>query len=174
MPGQVQIVFNALINNDPRPFFMHQSNLTGDRLGYPVMDGVLSAYRAVYGPSAPIENLPTDQDGAVLRNQQLWAQARAGGHGQRLGAGQHDHDLRPARHASTRNGPGGDQGGIGGRGRLRLLVRGRAVGVHHARLAAAQARSRLGSVHPVNSFHPSTAGPEHVDSHEEDEKGSVS
>jgi hypothetical protein len=79
VPGQVQIVFNALINNDPRPFFMHQSNLTGDRLGYPVMDGVLSAYRAVYGPSAPIENLPTDQDGAVLRNQQLWAQARQAG-----------------------------------------------------------------------------------------------
>jgi hypothetical protein len=79
VPAQVEIVFNALINNDPRPFFMHQSNLTGDRLGYPVMDGVLSAYRAVYGPSAPIENLPTDQDGAVLRDQQLWAQARQAG-----------------------------------------------------------------------------------------------
>jgi len=79
VPGQVQIVFNALINNDPRPFFMHQSNLTGDRLAYPVMDGVLSAYRAVYGPSAPIENLPAIGDGAVLRNQQLWAQARQAG-----------------------------------------------------------------------------------------------
>ncbi len=79
VPGQVQIVFNAVINNDPRPFFMHQSNLTGDRLGYPVMDGVLSAYRAVYGPSAPIDNLPTIEDGAVLRNQQLWDQARQAG-----------------------------------------------------------------------------------------------
>jgi hypothetical protein len=79
VPAQVEIVFNALINNDPRPFFMHQSNLTGDRLGYPVMDGVLSAYRAVYGPSAPIDNLPTDRDGAVLRDQQLWAQARQAG-----------------------------------------------------------------------------------------------
>jgi hypothetical protein len=79
VPGQVQIVFNALINNDPRPFFMHQSNLTGDRIAYPIMDGVLSAYRAVYGPSAPIDNLPTDEDGVVLRDQQLWAQAvRAG------------------------------------------------------------------------------------------------
>jgi hypothetical protein len=79
VPQQVQIVFDALINNDPRPFFMHQSNLTGDRLGYPVMDGVLSAYRAVYGPSAPIENLPTDKDGAVMRNQQLWAAALKAG-----------------------------------------------------------------------------------------------
>lgn len=75
LPGQVQIVFQSLLSNDPRPFFMHQSNLTGDRLGYPVMDGVLSAYRAVYGPSAPIMNLPMDKDGVVLRNQQLWAQA---------------------------------------------------------------------------------------------------
>ena len=79
VPGQVQIVFSALINNDPRPFFMHQSNLTGDRLGYPVMDGVLSAYRAVYGPSAPVDNLPTIEDGAIMRNQQLWTQARQAG-----------------------------------------------------------------------------------------------
>jgi hypothetical protein len=79
VPGQVRIVFNALINNDPRPFFMHQSNLTGDRLAYPVMDGVLSAYRAVYGPTAPIDNLPAIGDGAVLRDQQLWAQAQRAG-----------------------------------------------------------------------------------------------
>ena len=79
VPGQVQIVFNALINNDARPFFMHQSNLTGDRIAYPIMDDILSAYRAVYGPSAPIDNLPTDEDGVVLRNQQLWAQALQAG-----------------------------------------------------------------------------------------------
>jgi hypothetical protein len=79
VPEQVKIVFNAMLDNDPRPFFMHQSNLTADRLGYPVMDGVLSAYRAVYGPSAPVTNLPTSGDGVVLRDQQLWAQAlRAG------------------------------------------------------------------------------------------------
>jgi hypothetical protein len=79
VPGQVQIVYNALINNDARPFFMHQSNLAGDRIAYPVMDDVLSAYRAVYGPSAPIDNLPTDRDGVVLREQQLWAQAVTAG-----------------------------------------------------------------------------------------------
>jgi hypothetical protein len=75
VPSQVQIVFNALLNNDPRPFFMHQSNLTGDRLGYTVMDSILSAYRAVYSPDAPIENLPMSGDGVVLHNQQLWATA---------------------------------------------------------------------------------------------------
>jgi len=75
VPGQAQIVLNAVLNNDPRPFFMHQSNLTGDRLGYPVMDAVLSAYRAVYAPSAPLVNLPMSGDGVALRNQQLWTQA---------------------------------------------------------------------------------------------------
>jgi hypothetical protein len=79
VPGQVQIVYNAVLNNDPRPFFMHQSNLSGDRLAYPVMDGVLSAYRAVYGASAPIVNLPMSGDGAVLHNQALWAQAQRAG-----------------------------------------------------------------------------------------------
>jgi hypothetical protein len=79
LPGQVQIVFLAALDNDPRPFFMHQSNLTGDRLGYDVMDGVLGAYRAVYGPGAPVVNASMAGDGAALRDQQLWAAARRSG-----------------------------------------------------------------------------------------------
>jgi hypothetical protein len=79
VPGQVQIVFNALLNGDPRPFFMHQSNLTGDRIAYPVIDGVLSAYRAVFNASAPITNLPMSGDGTALRDQQLWTQALKAG-----------------------------------------------------------------------------------------------
>jgi hypothetical protein len=79
VPGQVKIILSDVLNNDPRPFFMHQSNLTVDRLGYPVMDGVLSAYRAVYATSAPVANLPMSGDGAALHNQTLWAQTlRAG------------------------------------------------------------------------------------------------
>jgi hypothetical protein len=79
LPGQVQIVFLSTLDNDPRPFFMHQSNLTGDRLGYPVMDGVLAAYRAVYGPGAPLVNASMAGDGTALRAQQLWAAARQAG-----------------------------------------------------------------------------------------------
>jgi hypothetical protein len=75
VPGQAQIVYGDLLAADPRPVFMHQSNLTRDRLGYPVMDSVLSAYRAVFNSSAPIENLPMSGDGAVLRERQLWEQA---------------------------------------------------------------------------------------------------
>jgi hypothetical protein len=79
LPGQVAIVLAAVLGNDPRPFFLHQSNLTGDRLGYPVMDGVLSAYRDVFGPAAPIVNLPLPGDGAALHRQDQWAAAAAAG-----------------------------------------------------------------------------------------------
>jgi hypothetical protein len=79
VPGQVKIILAAVLNNDPRPFFLHQSNLTGDRLGYPVMDKVLAAYRAVYGASAPVVNLPMSGDGAALHQQALWTQTRRAG-----------------------------------------------------------------------------------------------
>lgn len=79
VPGQAQIVYGALLDGDARPFFMHQSNLTGDRIAYPVMDDVLSDYRAVFNSSTPIENLPMSGDGTVLRNSQLWEQALKAG-----------------------------------------------------------------------------------------------
>lgn len=75
VPGQAQIVYDAVLAGDPRPFYMHQSNLTGDRIAYPVMEAVLSAYRGVFNSSAPIENLPMSGDGVVLRNSQLWEDA---------------------------------------------------------------------------------------------------
>jgi hypothetical protein len=75
VPEQTSIVFAAMLANDPRPFYMHQSNLTGDRLGYPIMDRVLAAYRAVYRPTAPVVNLPVSGDGAALQRQQQWARA---------------------------------------------------------------------------------------------------
>lgn len=79
VPTQAQIVFGALLNGDPRPFFMHQSNLAGDRIAYPVMDAVLSAYRAVFNASAPVDNLPMSGDGVALRDSQLWARALSAG-----------------------------------------------------------------------------------------------
>lgn len=79
LPGQTQIVFDAVLAGDARPFYMHQSNLTGERIAYPVMAGALSAYRAVFNDSAPIENLPMSADGAVLRDAQLWEQALKAG-----------------------------------------------------------------------------------------------
>ncbi len=79
LPAAERIVFAEVMNNDPRPFFLHQSNLTGDRLGYPVMDGVLTAYRSVFSPAAPLLNLDMAGDGAALREQQIWSRALRSG-----------------------------------------------------------------------------------------------
>lgn len=80
VPGQVQIVLAAMLGDNPRPVFMHQSNLTGDRIAYPVMNELLSAYRAVFSSSgAPVVNLPMSGCGAVLRDQRQWASASRSG-----------------------------------------------------------------------------------------------
>jgi hypothetical protein len=79
LPLAVQIAFSDVLDSDPRPFFMHQANLTGDRLGYPVMDGILAAYRKVFADSAPFLNVPLPAVGVAMRDQQLWSQARQGG-----------------------------------------------------------------------------------------------
>jgi hypothetical protein len=79
LPTQIENVMAKVLGNDPRPFFMHQTNLTVDRLGYAVMDGVLAAYRGVYAASAPVVNMPMSADGAALYAQTQWAKAlRAG------------------------------------------------------------------------------------------------
>ena len=145
VPGQVRIIVAAMLNNDPRPFFMHQSNLTGDRIGYAVMDGVLSAYRAVYGASAPIVNLPMFGGGAALHDQSLWGQVLHAGRRQRLGAGRHRHHQRAAGHAGARDDAPGDDRPWARCG-LRQPVRRRAIGVPGARLATPPSHPQLGSV----------------------------
>jgi hypothetical protein len=79
VPIQVQNVLNKVLQNDPRPFFMHVSNLTGDRLAYPVMDGVLAAYRGIYAASTPVVNQPFWAAGEALQAQQQWARALSAG-----------------------------------------------------------------------------------------------
>ena len=79
LPVVIRLVFLDTLDNDARPFFMHQSNLTGNRLGYPVMDGVLKAYRAVYNTGAPYLNLSMAGDGEAMRAQQLWTRALQAG-----------------------------------------------------------------------------------------------
>ena len=105
---------HAVLNNDPRPFFMHQSNLTGDRLAYPVMDGVLSAYRAVFGSSAPIVQ-PADVRGRGGPAQPAaLGQRRCGGHwsppGCRATRSRSPGRRAPRCRSRSRPGPGGHGG----------------------------------------------------------------
>jgi hypothetical protein len=86
------IMFRHLMGNDPRPHFMHQSNmadynpalpdtdpLQGGIL-YPVVDGLLSRYdTAIDRAKAPLIQLTSAQIGATLAQQNAWAARLAAG-----------------------------------------------------------------------------------------------
>lgn len=79
LPVQVNTMLGSMVQNDPRPFMFHQSNLTNDRLIYPVLNGALSAYRGVFASNAPIVNQRLSAAGTALNNQDKWAQTLGGG-----------------------------------------------------------------------------------------------
>ena len=54
VPEQVQIMLGYVLTNDPRPFYVHQSNLAEGGLLYPVLTAVLGAYRSKFAGSAPV------------------------------------------------------------------------------------------------------------------------
>ncbi|HEY1643382.1 MAG TPA: hypothetical protein VGG35_22045 [Streptosporangiaceae bacterium] len=79
LPVQINTMLGSMVQNDPRPFMFHQSNLSGERLLYPVVLGALTAYRAVYATSAPVVNQRLSGAGAALNSQGQWAQALGNG-----------------------------------------------------------------------------------------------
>jgi hypothetical protein len=78
LPLQVKISLGYVTANDPRPFYMHQSNLTEDRLALQAVAGVLTAYRAAYANSTPVVSQTQTAAGQVLKKQDTWAQAKSG------------------------------------------------------------------------------------------------
>ncbi len=76
-PTQGQLVFSHAVGNDPRPHFVHQSNLTGERLLYPVLDHFLQRYRATFADDTPLVNPTMTQAGTELVNQRIWTAVNA-------------------------------------------------------------------------------------------------
>lgn len=72
VPKEKQIALGHVLDNDARPHYAHQSNLTGDRILYPVIEGILGSYRSVYADNAPIVNVTTAEAGTQLVRQQTW------------------------------------------------------------------------------------------------------
>ena len=72
VPKEKQIALGHVLDNDARPHYAHQSNLTGDRILYPVVEGILGSYRGVYADNAPIVNVTTAEAGTQLVRQQTW------------------------------------------------------------------------------------------------------
>lgn len=75
VPLETRIALGHVLGNDPRPHFIHQSNLAEERIAYPVLDGVLTQYAALYADDTPVVNLPMRDVGAELERRAAWRAA---------------------------------------------------------------------------------------------------
>ncbi|MEU8080236.1 hypothetical protein AB0B31_32870 [Catellatospora citrea] len=77
VPVETRIAYGHVVTADPRPHYVHQSNLTADRIIYPVLDAVLARYRAAFTTATPIVT-PRMSEVATLQSQQAaWRAAVA-------------------------------------------------------------------------------------------------
>ncbi|MEE1757504.1 hypothetical protein [Streptomyces sp. SP18CS02] len=79
VPLETRVALGHVLSGDPRPHFIHQSNLAEDRIGYPVLDGVLEQYAALHADNTPLVNLPMSEIGAELRDRAAWKAAVSAG-----------------------------------------------------------------------------------------------
>ena len=77
VPTDAAYDMNFILNNDPRPFYAHTSNLTGDRLAYNLLDTILGSYKAAFTPATPLVNMTLTQASTELLRQTQWASTGA-------------------------------------------------------------------------------------------------
>ncbi|MFD7326611.1 hypothetical protein ACFV9D_36960 [Streptomyces sp. NPDC059875] len=78
-PQEARTALSHIVANDPRPHYVHQSNLAEERILYPVLDRVLADYRALFADNTPLVN-PRQRDvGTELNRRAAWDQALAAG-----------------------------------------------------------------------------------------------
>ncbi|MFI8187862.1 hypothetical protein ACIF8T_03495 [Streptomyces sp. NPDC085946] len=79
VPQEARTALGHALANDPRPHYVHQSNLAEDRILYPVLDRVLADYRALFADNTPLENPRHSAVGTELQRRAAWQAALAGG-----------------------------------------------------------------------------------------------
>ncbi|MET8826244.1 hypothetical protein ABZX40_34390 [Streptomyces sp. NPDC004610] len=79
VPLETRTALGHVLANDPKPHFIHQSNLAEDRIAYPVLNGVLDGYDALFAASTPVVNLPMKDLGIEMQRRADWAAALAAG-----------------------------------------------------------------------------------------------
>ncbi|MFF9001281.1 hypothetical protein ACF1GW_34575 [Streptomyces achromogenes] len=75
VPLETRIALGHVLSNDPKPHFIHQSNLAEDRIAYPVLNGVLDGYDALFADNTPVVNLRMKAIGAELQRRAAWKSA---------------------------------------------------------------------------------------------------
>ncbi|MCI3920545.1 fibronectin type III domain-containing protein [Paenibacillus sp. TRM 82003] len=76
-PLEVRNALRYVLADDPRSFYVHQSNLAEDGLVYPVVEGVLEEYRATHTADAPLVTLSLTGQARQLARSSAWREASA-------------------------------------------------------------------------------------------------
>lgn len=74
-PMEVRNSLAHATGNDPRPHYIHQSNLAEERLVYPVMTELLDTYRELYASNTPLLSLPQRQLSEETQRRDAWRTA---------------------------------------------------------------------------------------------------
>ncbi len=72
IPSDARIDMFHILKNDPRPHYVHQSNITEGRILYPLLDKILGDYRATFADNSPLVNQRMRENGAMLKKQASW------------------------------------------------------------------------------------------------------
>ncbi|MET9516654.1 hypothetical protein [Streptomyces sp. NPDC002994] len=78
-PQEARTALGHVIANDPRPHYVHQSNLAEERILYPVLDKVLGDYRSLFADNTPVVNPRHRDTGYELARRAAWDKALADG-----------------------------------------------------------------------------------------------
>ena len=77
VPQEARIALGHVISNDPRPHYVHQSNLAEERILYPVLNRILGDYRGLFADNTPVQNLSQKAIGTELQRREAWRKAVA-------------------------------------------------------------------------------------------------
>jgi hypothetical protein len=77
VPIEARIAYSHVIATDAKPHYVHQSNITQDRIIYPVLDAVLSRYRSTFTAQTPIVNPRMSEVATLHKQQESWRAAVA-------------------------------------------------------------------------------------------------
>ncbi|MEU8437543.1 hypothetical protein AB0F18_32530 [Streptomyces sp. NPDC029216] len=75
VPAETRTALGHVLANDPKPHFIHQSNLAEERLAYPVLNGVIDGYDALFAADTPLMNERMKDIGTELRRRGAWKSA---------------------------------------------------------------------------------------------------
>jgi hypothetical protein len=77
VPTEVRIAFDHVASADPRPHYAHQSNITEDKVLYPVLDALVARYKSVYAANTGLVNPRMSAVSQLFGRQDAWRRAVA-------------------------------------------------------------------------------------------------